>query len=76
MGFCTRGQCVRFLEDVLLFEHMLIGAKIKILKYYLDISKAEQKTRLKDRRHDPLKQWKTSPIDKVALKLGRLLRRE
>ena len=68
MGFCTHRQCERFLEDVLPFEHMLIGSEIQILKYYLDISKKEQKRRLKDRRHDPLKQWKTSPVDEVALK--------
>jgi polyphosphate kinase 2 (PPK2 family) len=38
------------------------------MKYYLDIRKKEQKLRLRDRRHDPLKQWKTSPIDEVAVK--------
>jgi polyphosphate kinase 2 (PPK2 family) len=68
MGFCTRREYERFLEDVLPFEHMLIGAGIQILKYYLDISKGEQAKRLRDRRHDPLKQWKISPIDKVAVK--------
>jgi len=68
MGFCTERQAESFLEDVVAFENMLIGSGIQILKYYLDISKKEQKQRLRDRRHDPLKQWKTSPIDKVALK--------
>ena len=46
---------------------MLIGTGIQILKYYLDISKKEQKKRLRARRADPLKQWKISPIDDVAL---------
>ena len=41
---------------------------IKLLKYYLDISKNEQKKRLKERQQDPLKQWKVSPIDKAAQK--------
>jgi polyphosphate kinase 2 len=68
MGFCTDRQYSSFLEDVLPFEHMLIAAGIQIVKYYLDIDKKEQKKRLRDRRHDPLKQWKTSPIDEVALK--------
>lgn len=68
MEFCTDGQYERFMEDVLPFEHMLIDSGIQIIKYYLDISKREQKGRLKDRRHDPLKQWKTSPIDEVAVK--------
>jgi len=68
MGFCTDAEYESFLTDVIPFEHMLIGAGIQIMKYYLDISKKEQKRRLHDRRHDPLKQWKTSPIDEVALK--------
>jgi hypothetical protein len=68
MEFCTDREYERFMEDVLPFEHMLIGSEIQILKYYLDIGKKEQKRRLRDRRHDPLKQWKTSPIDEVAVK--------
>ena len=68
MGFCTDAEYESFLQDVLPFEHMLIGAGIQILKYYLDISKKEQKKRLRDRVDDPLKQWKTSPIDGVAIK--------
>jgi polyphosphate kinase 2 len=68
MGFCTQREHENFLDDLLPFEHMLVGAGIQILKYYLDISKKEQKKRLRDRRDDPLKQWKISPIDNVALK--------
>ena len=47
---------------------MLVNSGIKFLKYYLDISKAEQTLRLKDRKSDPLKQWKVSPIDNLAIK--------
>jgi polyphosphate kinase 2 (PPK2 family) len=47
---------------------MLIGSGIQVLKYYLDISKKEQKRRLRNRRADPLKQWNISPIDEVAIK--------
>lgn len=68
MGFCTDQEYEAFLRAVLPFEHMLIGSGIQIMKYYLDISKGEQKTRLRDRKTDPLKQWKTSPIDAVAVK--------
>lgn len=68
MEFCTKREYERFMEDVLPLEHMLIASGIQILKYYLDISRKEQKRRLRDRRHDPLKQWKTSPIDEVAVK--------
>ena len=68
MGFCSTREYEGFLGAVLPFEHMLIGSGIQIMKYYLDISKNEQKTRLRDRKTDPLKQWKTSPIDAVAVK--------
>ena len=68
MGFCTDAEYNSFLDNVLPFEHMLIGSGIQIMKYYLDITKKEQKKRLRSRRDDPLKQWKTSPIDDVAVK--------
>lgn len=68
MGFCTEQEYERFLEDVVPFEQMLIGAGLQIIKYYLDIGKEQQKKRLRSRRVDPLKQWKTSPVDEVALK--------
>lgn len=67
MRFCNDQEYESFIEAVLPFEHMLIGSGIQIIKYYLDISKKEQKRRLKARRDDPLKQWKISPIDKVAI---------
>ena len=68
MGFCTEAEVERFLQDVVPFEHMLIGSGIQIVKYYLDIGKKEQKRRLRERRRDPLKQWKSSPIDTVAVR--------
>jgi polyphosphate kinase 2 len=68
MGFCSAEDVERFLEDAPLFEGLLVRSGIKLLKYYLDISKAEQKGRLKARERDPLTQWKTSPIDEKALR--------
>lgn len=68
MGFCTNREYEDFLGAVLPFERMLIGSGIQIMKYYLDISKYEQKARLRDRKIDPLKQWKASQIDAVAIK--------
>lgn len=67
MGFCTDEEYEEFIQTVLDFEHMLVKAGIRLFKYYLDISRDEQKRRLKDRRKDPLKQWKVSPIDAEAL---------
>jgi len=68
MGFCTKAQHAEFLQSVVPFEEMLVNSGIKLLKYYLDISKPEQKQRLEDRRRDPLKQWKIGAIDAVAIK--------
>ena len=68
MRFCSKSEAENFLDDVVPFENMLIASGIQIVKYYLDISKKEQRQRLRDRRRDPLKQWKVSPIDQVALK--------
>jgi len=68
MGFCSKQEHEEFMNSVPKFEEMLVNSGIKLLKYYLDISKSEQIERLADRRRDPLKQWKVSPIDAVAVK--------
>ena len=68
MGFCSETEYEEFMTTAFDFEHMLIRSGIKIFKYYLDISREEQKKRLKARREDPLKQWKVSPIDEQAVK--------
>ena len=69
MGFCTKAETEEFLETAPHFEAMLERAGITLVKYYLDISKREQKRRLEERRKDPLSQWKLSPIDMKAPKL-------
>jgi polyphosphate kinase 2 len=66
MGFCTDKEYKSFFKEVELFEKMLTDSGFIIMKYYLDISKEEQKKRLKARETDPLKQWKISPIDMKA----------
>jgi len=68
MGFCNHAEYEAFMETVPAFEQMLLRAGVHFFKYYLDISKIEQKKRLAARRRDPLKQWKMSPIDAVAQK--------
>lgn len=67
MGFCTEAEHARFLNDVGAFEHLLVEDGLILLKYYLDISRIEQAARLEDRRTNPLKQWKISPVDDLAL---------
>lgn len=66
MGFCTDAQYHAFFRDVEGFEKLLTDSGILLFKYYLDISRKEQAARLADRRRDPLKQWKISPIDEKA----------
>ena len=68
MGFCSPDEHEEFMQSVPKFEEMLVNSGITLLKYYLDIDKKEQKLRLAKRRRDPLKQWKRSPIDDVAVK--------
>ena len=68
MGFCTEAEYQEFMGSVSDFEHMLVRSGIKLLKYYLDISKPEQKQRLHERKSDPLTQWKVSALDQLALK--------
>jgi len=68
MNYCTEEEYDAFMETVNDFEDLLIRSGLNLLKYYLDISCKEQKLRLADRKKDPLKQWKTSPVDEVALK--------
>ena len=69
MGFCTDDQYKQFMNTVNDFESLLVRSDIHLIKYYLDISKEEQATRLMDRSKDPLKQWKISPIDQKAQKM-------
>jgi len=66
MGFCTPQEHEAFLRQVVPFEAMLVESGIQVIKLWLDISRDEQAARLKDRRTDPLKALKVSPLDVVA----------
>lgn len=68
MGYCTDAEYEEFMATVPMFEQLLAHCGITLVKYYLDISKSEQKKRLAARRKDPLKQWKISPVDDQATK--------
>ena len=71
MGFCSKDEHEEFMRSVPKFEEMLVSSGIRLLKYYLDIGKGEQIQRLAARQSDPLKQWKSSPVDAVAVKQWR-----
>lgn len=66
MGFSTAEEQEQFLRDVPAFERMLVESGMRYGKFWLDISRDEQAKRLKARREDPLKAFKTSPLDAVA----------
>jgi polyphosphate kinase 2 len=63
MGFCTDDQYEEFFRTVPDFERMLVRSGIKLIKYWFSISDEEQYLRFLGRIHDPLKQWKLSPMD-------------
>jgi polyphosphate kinase 2 len=66
MGFCTPDEHETFLRDAPVFEAMLVGSGLKVVKLWLDISREQQAERLKARKTDPLKALKVSPLDGVA----------
>ena len=68
MGFCSDEEYELFLKTAPQFEELLAHCGVSLVKYYLDISRKEQERRLKQRRDDPLRQWKISKVDEKALK--------
>ena len=68
MEFCTPQEHALFLRQVPDFEQSLVSSGIRVFKLWFTVSKARQKQRFDDRREDPLKQWKLSPIDEVSVK--------
>lgn len=66
MGYCTPEQYAQFMTDAPRFERMLTDDGIILIKIWLDISRKEQAKRLKERRVDPLKQFKLSSLDAEA----------
>ena len=63
MGFCSAEEYEEFFRSVPEFERMLVRSGIKLLKYWFSITDEEQYLRFLGRIHDPLKQWKLSPMD-------------
>ena len=63
MGFCSEDEREEFFRTVPEFERMLVRSGITLIKYWFSISDDEQEARFLARIHDPLKQWKLSPMD-------------
>ena len=69
MGFCSKKDHQRFMQQVTEFEHMLYEDGVTIIKFWFSISKEEQAKRFEARRQNPLKHWKLSPVDEKAQEL-------
>jgi len=63
MGFCSEADVEEFFRSVPEFERMLVRSGIRVIKYWFSITDDEQHLRFLGRIHDPLKQWKLSPMD-------------
>ena len=63
MGFCNDAEYEEFFRTVPEFEKMLARSGIQLIKYWFSITDDEQHSRFLGRIHDPLKQWKLSPMD-------------
>jgi polyphosphate kinase 2 len=66
MGFCTHDEHTAFLREVPKLEAMFKSSGINLLKFYFSVSKSEQARRFKERKTDPLKQHKLSPVDQKS----------
>jgi polyphosphate kinase 2 len=68
MGFCTDAEYQQFMRQVADFERSLVDSGLHLFKLWFTVSREEQRRRFNDRKRDPLKQWKLSPMDMEALK--------
>ncbi|WP_240096191.1 polyphosphate kinase 2 [Thermomonas flagellata] len=66
MGYASEAQVAAFLKQVPVFEKLLVDDGILLFKYWLTCDQAEQEARFAERRDDPLKRWKLSPVDVAA----------
>jgi polyphosphate kinase 2 len=69
MGFCTEAEVEEFFRSVPEFERMLVRSGIRVIKYWFSVTDEEQHVRFLSRIHDPLKQWKLSPMDLESRRL-------
>lgn len=69
MGFCTQQEHKEFLREVPKFETMIANSGILFFKFYFSVSKEDQAKRFSERKTDPLKQFKLSPVDEKSQEL-------
>jgi len=66
MGYATAAQVKAFLQQVPVFEQMLVDDGILLFKYWLATDQAQQEERFAERHSDTLKRWKLSAVDLEA----------
>lgn len=66
MNFCSEEAAARFLSDAPQFEELITRDGILLVKFWLEVSRGEQRRRLDERRDNPLKRWKVSAVDQAA----------
>ncbi|MEM9480180.1 MAG: polyphosphate kinase 2 [Verrucomicrobiota bacterium] len=67
MDFCSPNEYLEFMRQAPEFERMLVRSGIRLVKFWFSVSREEQLRRFLGRTHDPLKQWKLSPMDVESL---------
>ena len=67
MGFCTDNEYLEFMRQTPALERMLVNSGIILFKFWFSVTRQEQLRRFHSRKHDPVKQWKLSPIDVLSL---------
>ncbi|WP_315984085.1 polyphosphate kinase 2 [Aliamphritea spongicola] len=67
MNFCTDTQYSEFMDQAPALEKMLVQSGIRLFKLWFSVNKDEQRRRFENRKSDPLKQWKLSPMDLASL---------
>lgn len=67
MGFCTPLEYNQFMHQAPEFERMITASGITLIKFWFSVGQIEQLKRFNDRKTDPLKQWKLSPMDLASL---------
>lgn len=67
MGFCSPLQYTQFMHQAPEFERMITSDEVHLIKFWFSVGQQEQLKRFKDRKKDPLKQWKLSPMDLASL---------
>lgn len=67
MDFCTEEEYLRFLKHTPVLEKILVESDIYLFKFWFSVNQREQFRRFKERKKDPLKQWKLSPMDLASI---------